>query len=427
MADLDLMLRFMLQVLVVLVACRVLGWFGKKYLGQAQATMEMLTGIVLGPSLFGVIFPKVQQYVFPPFVVADHPLSGKSPSMSVLYVIAQIGLVLYIFLVGLEFDGSLVKNHTRALKTVSMASIGFPIIVGFIVFYTVLRSRSDLFGPGISDPILAMFVGAALCITAFPTLARIIQESGLSGTSLGTVTIVAGAISDVVAWILLAVILSFCKGNPLIAVWAIGGGIAFSLIVLTAGRQLFSRLGPSGSDHGSVSNTTFGLVLMALFAGAWISDAIGVYAVFGAFIVGVAMPRGQLAIDLRSRIESLTLTLFLPFFFVVSGLSTKIGSLATIDHWLIFALMLFIAIVVKIGGCYFAARIGGESKLQSLVIGVFMNTRGLMELVLLNIGLQQKIISPVFFSMMVLVAVVTTMMTAPIVKRISRDGLLESV
>ena len=419
MTDLDLMLRFMLQILVVLSACRLVGLFGQKYLGQAQVTMEMLTGVILGPSVFGAILPQVQQFLFPQFVVDGDPTSGKSPSMSVLYVIAQVGLVLYIFLIGLEFDSSLIRSRVKALKVVSATSILLPILLGATVFYAFLNNRSDLFGLNLGAPVLPLYVGATLCITAFPMLACIVQESGLAGTSIGTLTIGAGAVSDVAAWILLSVVLALSKGNPLIAVWAIGGGVVFSFVVLTAGRKLLARL--DTRDSGVVSTTTFGLVLLALFAGAWITDGIGIYAVFGAFIIGSAMPRGRMSQTLKERIEPLTTTLFLPFFFVFSGLSTKFGTINSLEHWLIFGLMLVVAVVSKFAGCFAAARLCGESKQDSMTIGFLMNTRGLMELILLNIGLQQNIISPTFFSIMVLVAIVTTMMTAPLVRLVYKD------
>ena len=424
MTDLDLMLRFMLQILVVLTACRLVGWFGQKYLGQAQVTMEMLTGVILGPSVFGAVLPQVQQFLFPQFVVDGDPTSGKSPSMSVLFVIAQVGLVLYIFLIGLEFDSSLIRSRVKALKAVSATSIGFPILLGGITFYTVLNHRIDLFGPGLDSPVLALYVGATLCITAFPMLARIVQESGLAGTSIGTLTIGAGAVSDVAAWILLSVVLALSKGNPMIAVWAIGGGTVFSVLALTVGRTVFAEL--EKRDSESVSTSTFGLALLALFVGAWITDEIGVYAVFGAFIVGAAMPRGRMSQYLKERIEPLTTTLFLPFFFVFSGLSTKFGTISSLEHWLIFGLMLVVAVVSKFAGCFAAARLCGESKQDSMAIGFLMNTRGLMELILLNIGLQQKIITPTFFAIMVLVAIVTTMMTAPLVRLVYQGGTSEA-
>ena len=422
MTDLDLMLRFMLQVLVVLVACRAVGWFGQKYLGQAQVTMEMLTGVLLGPSVFGALSPELQYSLFPQLLVAENPASGKHPSMSILYIIAQIGLVLYMFLIGLELDLNLIKSRTKAALAVSMAGIVLPFALGCAVFYAFLSHRNDMFGADIPQFIQAVYVGAAMCITAFPMLARIIYEAGIAGTPLGTLAIGAGATDDVFAWILLAIVLAVSKGNPAIAIWAIGGGAAFALISLTVGKKFMAFLETRDSKEETVSQTTFGLVMLFLFAGSWFTDAIGVYAVFGAFVMGVAMPKGRLAKYLQERIEPLTVSLFLPFFFVYSGLNTKIGSISGIEHWLICLALLTAAIVGKYGGCYFAARATGEPKRQAIAIGVLMNSRGLMELIILNIGLQQKVITVPFFTMMVIMAIVTTFMAAPLFRRVYGKG-----
>ncbi len=422
MTDLDLMLRFMLQVLVVLVACRAVGWFGQKYLGQAQVTMEMLTGVLLGPSVFGALSPELQYSLFPQLLVAGSPDSGKHPSMSILYIIAQIGLVLYMFLIGLELDLNLIKSRTKAALAVSMAGIVVPFALGCAVFYAFLSHRNDMFGADIPQFIQAVYVGAAMCITAFPMLARIIYEAGIAGTPLGTLAIGAGATDDVFAWILLAIVLAVSKGNPAIAIWAIGGGAAFALLTLTIGKKFMAFLETRDSKEETVSQTTFGLVMLFLFAGAWFTDAIGVYAVFGAFVMGVAMPKGRLAKYLQERIEPLTVSLFLPFFFVYSGLNTKIGSISGAEHWLICLALLTAAIVGKYGGCYLAARATGEPKRQAIAIGVLMNSRGLMELIILNIGLQQKVIKVPFFTMMVIMAIVTTFMAAPLFRRVYGSG-----
>jgi Kef-type K+ transport system membrane component KefB len=422
MTDLDLMLRFMLQVLVVLVACRAVGWFGQKYLGQAQVTMEMLTGVLLGPSVFGALSPELQYSLFPQLLVAGNPDSGKHPSMSILYIIAQIGLVLYMFLIGLELDLNLIKSRTKAALAVSMAGIVVPFALGCAVFYAFLSHRNDMFGADIPQFIQAVYVGAAMCITAFPMLARIIYEAGIAGTPLGTLAIGAGATDDVFAWILLAIVLAVSKGNPAIAIWAIGGGAAFALLTLTIGKKFMAFLETRDSKEETVSQTTFGLVMLVLFAGAWFTDAIGVYAVFGAFVMGVAMPKGRLAKYLQERIEPLTVSLFLPFFFVYSGLNTKIGSISGAEHWLICLALLTAAIVGKYGGCYLAARATGEPKRQAIAIGVLMNSRGLMELIILNIGLQQKVIKVPFFTMMVIMAIVTTFMAAPLFRRVYGSG-----
>ena len=422
MTDLDLMLRFMLQILVVLTVCRLVGWFGEKYLGQAQVTMEMLAGVLLGPSVFGAFAPKLQQSLFPQFLVTGDPTSGKNPSMSILYIIAQVGLVLYMFVIGLELDLNLIKTRTKAAMAVSGAGIVLPFLLGAAVFYAMLAHRNDMFGPNIPQAIQAIYVGAAMCITAFPMLARIIYEAGIAGTPIGTLAISAGATDDVVAWILLAIVLAVSKGDPSIAVWAIGGGAVFAVSILTIGKRLFEFLETRDAAEETVSPTTFGLVMLFLFAGAWFTDAIGVYAVFGAFLVGIAMPKGRLSGFLKERIEPITVSLFLPFFFVYSGLNTKISSLHGADHWIICLMLVAAAIVGKFGGCYLAARACGEPKRQATAIAVLMNSRGLMELIILNIGLQQKVITTPFFTMMVIMAIVTTFMAAPLFRKVYRDG-----
>ena len=414
MSDLDLMLRFMLQVLAVLAACKLVGYLGSKYLKQAQVTMEMITGVMLGPSLLGVFAPKVQEYLFPMFVRAGDPASGKNPSMSVLYVIAQIGLVLYMFLIGLEFNTKLISARAKAALSVSVAGILFPFALGAIVCITVLSKRTDLFTEHITLANQALYLGAAMSITAFPMLARILFEAGIAGTSLGTLALGAGATDDVVAWSLLAVVLATAKGDSKIALYAIGGGFVFITLMLTLGKRIFAKLGDIVDRDGEMSQNVFITVMLILFFGAWFTDAIGVYAVFGAFTMGVAMPRGLLAKEIRANIEKATVGLFLPFFFVYSGLNTHLGSLNSPELWAIGGLILAAAIAGKFGGCYLAARLAGEDNREALAIGTLMNSRGLMELIILNIGLQQKVITTQLFTIMILMAIVTTVMAAPL-------------
>ena len=421
MTDPDLMLRFMLQVLVVLATCSAVGWFGHKYLGQAQVTMEMLTGVILGPSVFGALSPPVQQALFPPFMVAGSPTSGKHPSMTVLYVVGQIGIILYIFLIGLDFDLNVIKSRSKQTIAVSVAGILGPILLGMVVFYTILNSRTDLFGAGISPSIQALFVASAMSITAFPMLARIIDEAGIKGSPLGTLIIGAGASNDVFAWALLAIVLAITKGNPMIAVFAIGGSIVFSALLISQKEMLFGFLDRREPADG-ISPSTISIILLLLFLGAWCTDSIGVHALFGSFLVGVAIPRGRLGKLLREKIEPLTISFFLPFFFVYSGLNTQIGSLEKSEHWILAILLLLAAVVGKIGGCFLAAKACGETVRTATGIGVLMNTRGLMELIVLNIGLQQKIITPTFFTMMVIMAIVTTFMAAPLFRMVYKGG-----
>ncbi len=418
MSDLDLMLRFMLQVLVVLGACKAIGWFGQRYLGQAQVTMEMITGVMLGPSLLGVLAPSVQHYLFPMLLHPGDPKSGKAPSMSILYVIAQIGLVLYMFLIGLEFDPKLISTRIKGALAVSFAGIALPFSLGAILCFTLLSGRSDFFAPSISPLNQALYLGAAMSITAFPMLARIIYEAGIAGTSLGTLALAAGATDDACAWCLLALVLAASKGVPKIAVFAIGGGIAFAVLMLTLGKRALARIGKTVEREGKISQDVLITSLLILFAGAWYTDAIGIYAVFGAFIIGASMPKGRYVELMRDGLERMTVGLFLPFFFVYSGLNTQIGSIHGAAAWSVALIIMIAAIIGKFGGCYVAARLGGESRQEALAIGTLMNARGLMELIILNIGLQQKVITVQLFTVMILMAIVTTVMAAPLFRKI---------
>ncbi|MGV3614800.1 MAG: cation:proton antiporter [Fimbriimonas sp.] len=422
MTDLDLMLRFMLQVLVVLGACKAIGWLGSRFLGQTQVVMEMVTGVILGPSLFGLLTPELQQSLFPKdatMIVDGVTKTVKHPSMMILYVVAQIGLVLYMFLVGLEFNLSLLGKKAGGAIAVSLAGIAAPFILGAIIAVAMLQS-TEFFAPNISVPNMALYTGAAMCITAFPMLARIIYERGISNTRLGTLALGAGASDDATAWCLLAIVLAFSKGSANYAIFAIGGGALFAVLVLKLGPKLFAPMGAQVEREGTMSQSVFVSILLFLMLGAYITDAIGIYAVFGAFLIGAAMPRGRFAEILREKLEALTVGLFLPFFFVYSGLNTKLGLVNTPALWMITLVILIAAIVGKGVACALAAKASGETWRDAWTIGTLMNARGLMELIILNIGLQQGVITPTLFTILVIMAIVTTLMASPIFQRIYR-------
>ena len=406
MSDVDLMLRFLVQLLVALGACRALGWFGRRFLGQTQVVMEMVVGVALGPSLLGALLPGAQAWLFPSGVVGD---GFRHPSMAVLYVVAQLGLVLYMFLVGTEFDAALLAKRARGVLGVSLAGIGLPFLLG-VGLAVAFSGRNDLFAPRVSVGEAALYLGASMCITAFPMLARILVERGIAKTRMGTLALGAGAADDAAAWAILAVVLASYKHEPRYALFAIVGGAIFAVGTQTVGKKLFARL----DTGGEMTSTTFALTMLLLFAGAWITDALGIYAVFGAFLIGAAMPRGAFVAALRVRLESLTVGVLLPFFFVYSGLNTKLGLLDSPALWVIAALVCLAAVGGKFGGCAVAARWAGEGWREACAIGVLMNARGLMELIILNIGLQQGVITPTLFTIMTLMAIVTTLMASPI-------------
>ena len=419
----------MLQAIVVLGACRLIGWIGVKFLGQAQVVMEMVTGVMLGPSLFGLMLPQVQSLLFPPKIQvmqADGELHKVNhPSMMILYVIAQLGLVLYMFLIGQEFNISLISSRVKGAISVSLAGILAPFTLGAVIAATILNTREDIFSPGVPFAAEVLYLGAAMSITAFPMLARILFESGLAGTSMGTLALGAGASDDAAAWSLLAVVLALSKGQPNYIWMAIGGGILFAVLILTIGKRLFVRLGEQVEREGKMSNGVFVFSMLFLLAGAYITDAVGIYAVFGAFLIGAAMPRGKFADIMREKLEYVTVGVLLPFFFVYSGLNTKLSLLNSPALWGLAILILLAAIVGKGVACAVAARLSGEPWRESAAIGTLMNSRGLMELIILNIGLQQKVITETLFTMMMLMAIVTTLMTAPIFKWIYGKRLAE--
>lgn len=400
MSSFELSVLFFLQLAIILLVCRAVGW-AAKWFGQPQVVGEMIAGVLLGPSLIGWFFPDLQAWLFP----AD--------SRSLLYAVSQVGLVLYMFLVGLEFDTALIRSRMRSAAAVSISGILTPFILGSILGYFLLGS-GEFFAPEVVSWEAMFFVGAAMSITAFPMLARIIYERGLSGTSLGTLALAAGSIDDAAAWCVLAVVLASFSGDPFIAILAIGGGLLYAVSLLTVGKKWLQPLGAIAGRENGVSPALLTMVLCLVMLGAWFTDRIGIYAVFGAFIMGAAMPRGRLAHDVQRQIEPLTTSFLLPLFFVYSGLHTRIALLNTPWLWMVAIVVLLLACLGKGIACWGAARLNGEDNRSAMAIGALMNARGLMELIILNIGLERGIITPLLFAVMVIMAITTTLMATPI-------------
>jgi Kef-type K+ transport system membrane component KefB len=404
MTPFDLSVLFFLQLAVILAACRIVGLIFKR-LGQSQVVSEMITGVLLGPSLLGWLAPEFSAYLFPP------------ESKPILFAVCQVGLVLYMFLIGVEFDVDLIKSRIRSAASVSVAGIIAPFILGgLIAFY--LANDGNLFSEKTTQLQAILFMGAAMSITAFPMLARIIFEQGLSKTSTGTLALAAGAIDDAAAWCVLAIVLASFQNDFTLAAYAIGGGLSFAIIVLVLVKRWLLPLGKMVEAAGEMSQGILVFVLMLAMLGAWFTDIIQIYAVFGAFIMGIAMPRGKFASELHRLIYPLTTAFLLPVFFIYSGLNTKISLVNTPYLWLLTGIILVAAIVGKGVACYGAARLHGENHREAMAIGTLMNARGLMELIILNIGLQRGIIQPALFTIMVLMAVVTTLMATPLFERV---------
>ena len=420
MNNLHLAVQFFLQIAVILLFCRLVGAIARRF-GQPQVVAEMVAGVLLGPSLFGLLWPEAQAWLFP----WDKAQTVRD-TQSYLFPASQLGLALYMFVVGMEFRVDIVRKRLRSSIAVSAAGMIAPFVLGAGLAW-VLFHHTQLFPQKTRLSEAMLFVGASMCITAFPMLARIIHFKKLSGTTMGTVALGAGALDDATAWCLLAVVLASFDNNWSHAWVNIAGGtgyVAFTLLVL---RPLLARARSLLVKDGTLTEAglVVGLALMAL--GAWFTDLIGLHAVFGAFVMGAAMPRGVIARDLIARIQPLTVALLLPLFFTYSGLNTKIGLLNTGFLWLMCGAVLVAAVLGKGVACWLAARATGISNREALGIGVLMNARGLMELIIINIGLQRGIISEGLFATLVIMAVVTTLMASPIFERLVGTGAIPPV
>lgn len=397
----DFSVHFFLQLALILLTCRIVGWAGRRFLAQPQVVGEMIAGVFLGPSLLGLFLPELQAAVFP------------KEMKNVLYAGSQLGVGLYMFLVGTTLRLDHFQTKARSAMGVSMAGIAAPFFIAWLITPLLLRVPG-LFAQGISTANATLFMGACIALTAFPMLARIINERGLAGTSLGTLTLTAGAFDDAASWCVLALVLAAFGAGPGVAVLAIGGGLLYAGFIMRFGRRLLAPLGRIVEREGEMSMTVLG-VTMALFClSAFVMDAVGIHAIFGGFILGAVMPRGRFAAELKKKVEPLAVVLLLPMFFTYSGLNTRLDMINSTELLLIAVGLLLASVLAKFGACYLAARLAGEDNRTALGIGALMNSRGLMELIIINIGLQKGIIGPALFSMLVLMAIVTTMMASPL-------------
>ena len=397
----DFSIHFFLQLAIIITACRIVGWLGQRLLGQPQVVGEMIAGVVLGPSLFGLLFPDLQLVIFP------------KETRSVLYAGAQLGVGLYMFLVGTTLRLDHFKTKARSAAFVSIAGITAPFLIAALIA-PLLLPVPGLFASGISPANATLFLGACIALTAFPMLARIINERGLADSSLGTLSLTAGAFDDACSWCVLAIVLATFGGGPGVAILAIGGGGAWAAIVLLFGPRVLAPLGRRVERDGELSHGALGLVVIAFCVSAFLMDAAGIHAIFGGFLIGAVMPRGLLTTEIRRKLEPLTTVLLLPMFFTYSGLNTRMDMVNSPSLLLISLGVLVASVLAKGGACYLAARLSGEDNRTALGIGALMNSRGLMELIIVNIGLQAGIIGPALFAILVMMAIVTTMMASPL-------------
>jgi Kef-type K+ transport system membrane component KefB len=399
MGGLESTSRLFLQLGLIAGAGALLAIPGRR-LGQPAVVCEMLAGLLLGPSLLGWLAPGLSARLFAP------------AGMPALRAASQLGLILYMFCVGLEFRVELLKSGWRTSALVSSAGIVVPLLAG-AALGAGLHQYPVFFPPSVRLWQAALFGGTAVCITAFPVLARIVSDLGLSGTPLGTLALGSAAFDDTAAWALLAVLLAGLTARPQLAALALGGGAVYALAVYAllrpAARALISRAGPAALGAGGLA-----LTLAAALSAAWTTEALGLHAVFGAFTLGLAMPRGLFAERVVARVAPLTTALLLPVFFAYSGLNTRIGLLDSAPLWLVAVLVLVASSAAKGLACGLAARWSGLPAAESVAVGALMNTRGLMELVLLNIALDRGLITPTTFTIYVMMALATTLAASPL-------------
>jgi Kef-type K+ transport system membrane component KefB len=406
-------LIFFLQMFVILAACRVCGWLVRRFLRQPQVIGEMIAGVILGPSLLGSLSPETQAFLFPP------------ESRPVLHTVAQTGIALYMFLVGLDFRRDEFRSHASGAVAVSVSGIVVPFIVA--IFATPwLMDLPGLFVSGVSRVDATMFFGAAIAITAFPVLARIIHDRNLGGTLIATQSLSAAAIGDAVAWCVVAVVLANVGAGSGFPAKIFVGGLVFVAFLLLVAPRLVNPLGHMAErEHEAgqpLSPAVLAAALLLCTLSAWLSEFIGLHAVFGAFLIGTAMPRGVFARRLRELLEPFTLVFLLPVFFAYSGLNTQLTLMNTPELLWVALAILAASIFAKFVACWLAALAMGQQNRRAMGVGALMNARGLTELIIVNIGLSAGIIGPALFSMLVLMAIVTTLMASPLFELVYGRG-----
>lgn len=395
-----------LQIITIVLFARLFGFVFNK-IGQPTVIGEIVAGIVLGPSVVGLFYPSASAFLFP------------AASLGNIQFLSQVGLILFMFVIGMELDIRVIRKQAHEAVIISHASIIIPYTLGVGLSWFMYRE----FAPAhISFIAFALFMGIAMSITAFPVLARVIQERGLTRTRLGAMAITCAAADDITAWCILAVVIAIVKAGSLSsALFTIATALLYVLLMLLVIRPFLKRVGSIYGNREMISKPVMALLLMVLLLSAYTTEVIGIHALFGAFMAGVIMPS-----DLNFRkivvekLEDVSVVLLLPLFFVFTGLRTQIGLLTDGHLWATCGWVILVAVAGKFGGSAIAAKVVGQTWKESLSIGALMNTRGLMELIVLNIGYDLGILSPQVFAMMVLMALITTFMTGPALDLINR-------
>ena len=387
------------QIITIIIIARFFGWVFRK-IGQPSVIGEIIAGIVLGPSLLGLYFPEFSLTLFP------------AASLGNLQFLSQIGLILFMFVIGMELDLKVLQNRAKDAIVISHASILFPFALGVGLAYFVYFK----FAPeGVAFLPFALFMGIAMSITAFPVLARIVQERGIHKTKLGAIVITCAAADDITAWCILAAVIAIVKAGTFVSsLYVIGMAFVYVLTMLFVVRPFLKKIGELYATKDSLNKPVVAIFFLTLIISSYTTEIIGIHALFGAFMTGVIMPDITKFRNLFiEKVEDVSVILLLPLFFVFTGLRTEIGLLNDPYLWKITGFIILVAVVGKFFGSALAAKFVGQSWRDSLTIGALMNTRGLMELIVLNIGLDLKVLTPEVFTMMVIMALVTTFMTGP--------------
>ncbi len=387
------------QIITIIFVARFFGWLFKK-IGQPSVIGEIIAGIVLGPSLVGMYFPEFTQILFP------------AASLGNLQFLSQIGLIMFMFVIGMELDLSVIRNKANDAVVISHASIIFPFALGILLAYFIYQQ----FAPeGVEFLSFSLFMGIAMSITAFPVLARIVQERGMHKTRLGMVAITCAATDDITAWCLLAAVIAIVKaGDFASSLYVIALSVSYVLAMLYIVKPFLKRVGDLYPNGASLSKPVVAIFFLTLILSSYATEVIGIHALFGAFMAGVIMPENMRFRNIIiEKVEDFSIIILLPLFFVFTGLRTQIGLINDVALWKVTGVIILVAVIGKFFGSAIAAKVVGQSWRDSLTLGALMNTRGLMELVVLNIGYDLGVLSTEIFTMLVIMALVTTFMTGP--------------
>ena len=407
------------QIITIIFVARFFGWVFRK-IGQPSVIGEIIAGIALGPSLLGLYFPEFSSALFP------------IQSLGNLQFLSQIGLILFMFIIGIELDLKVLQNRAKEAVVISHASIVIPFALGIGLAYFVYYR----FAPaGVAFLPFALFMGIAMSITAFPVLARIVQERGIHKTKLGAIVITCAAADDITAWCLLAAVIAIVKAGTFVSsLYVIGLAILYVIVMLFVVKPFLKKIGELYGTKENLSKPVVAIFFLTLIISSYLTEIIGIHALFGAFMTGVIMPDITKFRNLFiEKVEDVSVILLLPLFFVYTGLRTEIGLINDPFLWRVTGFIILVAVVGKFFGSALAAKFVGQSWRDSLTIGALMNTRGLMELIVLNIGLDLKVLTPEVFTMMVIMALVTTFMTGPTLNSINYifktkdEGILDEI